>query len=145
MKLVKPFLHAGMHIADLFLASLVETPNIYPSVGVVISVKEVTINHLYCKLSTAILFNILCNPVLFGPNVEPAVQSAFARIPIGSSTEEAESNAVVQRLKEECHPQMHETLARILLHNPVDLITIITALHAFDFLNDSWKYSFIAS
>ena len=58
-------------------------------------VKEVTINHLYCKLSASALFNILCNPVMFGPNVELDVQPAFSRILLGNSTEEAECDVVV--------------------------------------------------
>ena len=70
MKLVKPFLHAGMSIEDLFLVSLVKTSSIYPRVGVVISIKEVTMNHVYRELSITTRSNILCNPVLFGPNVE---------------------------------------------------------------------------
>ena len=139
MRLDNSFLRAGMNVEDLSLASPVGTPSIYPRVGVVISMEEVTINHLYCELSNAVLFNILCNPVLFGPNDELAVQPAFTCIPIGSPTEEAESNMVVQRLKEECHPQMHETLARVLLHNLVDLTTIITALNALFFFDNSYN------
>ena len=85
-----------MHIEGFFLATLVKTPSIYPHVGVVILVKEVAtyLHHLYRKLSTTALFNILWNPVLFDPNVELAVQPAFARIPIGNSAEEAMSNAM---------------------------------------------------
>ena len=91
-----------MHLKGLFLATLVETPSIYPRVGVVITAEEVTTNHLYRKLSAASLFNILCNPVLFGPNVKLDVQPAFACIPLGNSTKEAGSDAVVHKLKEEC-------------------------------------------
>ena len=61
----------------------------------------------------------------------------FPRIPLGNSTEEAKSNAEVQKLKEERPPPVHETLAQILSHHPVDLLTIIAALDASDFSNDS--------
>ena len=74
---------------------------------------------------------------MFGPNVDLDVQPAFAHIPLGNSTNEAKSNTMMQKLKEECPPPVHETLARILLHHPVDLRTITAALDDFDFLNDS--------
>ena len=95
VKLVNFFLRAGILIEDLLFATLVENPSIYPHVGVVISIEEVTINHLHRELSSTVLFNILCDHVLFGTNVELAVQPVFACIPIGLPTAEAESDTVI--------------------------------------------------
>ena len=47
VKLVKPFLHTGMHLEGLFLATQVGAPSIYLSIGVVTTVEEVTTNHLH--------------------------------------------------------------------------------------------------
>ena len=63
--IVKPFLQTGMCLAGLCLATQVGVPSLYPHVGVMITVEEVTINHLYWKLSVASLFKTLCNPVKF--------------------------------------------------------------------------------
>ena len=38
--------------------------------------------------------NILCNPVMFGPNAKLAVQPTFVCIPIGSLTEGAKCNGL---------------------------------------------------
>ena len=103
-----------MHLEGLFPTTQVGVPSLYPRVGVLILVEEVTINHLYWKLSAASLFNLLCDPVMFSPNVDLEDQSAFACIPLENLAKEAESDVVVQKLKKECPPPVHENLARIL-------------------------------
>ena len=91
-----------MQVDDLYLVTLFENSSIYQCVAVIISPEEATINHLHQEFSAAILYDIPCKPVRFGPNSELTGRPTLARIPIGTLAKEAESDVVVQWFKEEC-------------------------------------------